>query len=195
MIKRKEIFDSATDNRKAWIGTPSSRSSLGAAALISSQANTTTQIYASVAVALIVALSPALFFSFGYHNDFNAWAYDTHRCCTRHPETQILMSIGRYFGAYAQNLQFWTIHSLSDLWIWRLVESYPQPRSPCTIFTSCHCGGPRPGKRLPDGCDIHPADNAVPGDLGLHVHVFGPRRSCFPWWLRTCCSELPSAPP
>ena len=31
------------------------------------------------------------------------------------------MSIGRYFGAYAQNLQFWTIHSLSDLWIWRLV--------------------------------------------------------------------------
>ena len=121
MIKRKESFDSTTDNRKAWIGTPSSQSSLGATAVISSQANTTAKIYASVAAALIVALSPALFFSFGYHNDFNAWAYDTHRCCTRHPETQILMSIGRYFGAYAQNLQFWTIHSLSDLWIWRLV--------------------------------------------------------------------------
>jgi hypothetical protein len=78
-------------------------------------------IYAAVLASIFAALSPSLFFSFGYHNDFNAWAYDTHICCTRHPETQLLVSIGRYFGAYAQNLQFWTIHSLADLWIWRLI--------------------------------------------------------------------------
>ena len=78
-------------------------------------------IYAAVAASIFIALSPSLFFSFGYHNDFNAWAYDTHVCCTRHPETQLLISIGRYFGAYAQNLQFWTIYSLADLWIWRLI--------------------------------------------------------------------------
>ena len=81
----------------------------------------TAVIYAAVAASIFFALSPSLFFSFGYHNDFNAWAYDTHVCCTRHPETQLLISIGRYFGAYAQNLQFWTIHSLADLWIWRLI--------------------------------------------------------------------------
>ena len=81
----------------------------------------TATINAAVVAAIIIALSPALFFSFGYHNDFNAWAYDTHSCCTRHPETRILLSIGRYFGAYAQNLQFWTIHSLTDFWWWRLV--------------------------------------------------------------------------
>lgn len=81
----------------------------------------TAVMYAAVAGAILIALSPALFFSFGYHNDFNAWGYDTHDCCTSHPETQILVSIGRYFGAFAQNLQFWTIHSLADLWIWRLL--------------------------------------------------------------------------
>ena len=77
--------------------------------------------YVAVAIAICVALSPALFFSFGYHNDFNAWAYDTHRCCTSHPETKLLVAIGRYFGAYAQNLQFATIHSMHGLWIWRLI--------------------------------------------------------------------------
>ena len=77
--------------------------------------------YVAVAIAICIALSPALFFSFGYHNDFNAWAYDTHRCCTIHPETHILFAIGRYFGAYAQNLQFVTIRNLHGLWIWRLI--------------------------------------------------------------------------
>ena len=77
--------------------------------------------FALVGVSIIVALSPALLFSFGYHNDFNAWAYDTHSCCTQHPETRILLAIGRYFGAFAQNLQFSTIHSLIDLWWWRLL--------------------------------------------------------------------------
>lgn len=77
--------------------------------------------YGAVAIAICIALSPALFFTFGYHNDFNAWAYDTHKCCAQHPETEILLAIGRYFGAYAQNLQFTTIHTLHDLWIWRLI--------------------------------------------------------------------------
>ena len=77
--------------------------------------------YALVLACIIIALSPALFFSFGYHNDFNAWAYDTRSCCTSHPETRILLSIGRYFGAFAQNLQFWTIRSLTSLWWWHLL--------------------------------------------------------------------------
>jgi hypothetical protein len=78
-------------------------------------------VYGSVVGAIIIALSPALFFSFGYHNDFNAWGYDTHACCTSHPETHMLHGIGRYLGAYAENLQFFTIHNLADLWIWRFV--------------------------------------------------------------------------
>jgi hypothetical protein len=77
--------------------------------------------YATVAATLIVALCPSLFFTFGFHNDFNAWGYDAARCCSGHPETRILMAIGRYFGAFAQNLQFMTIRSLGSLWAWRLI--------------------------------------------------------------------------
>jgi hypothetical protein len=85
------------------------------------RANRAMTFYGTVAVSIMIALSPSLFFSFGYHNDFNAWAYDVRHCCTYHPETRILVAIGRYFGAYGQNLQFWTIRSLRDLWLWRLV--------------------------------------------------------------------------
>ena len=74
-----------------------------------------------VAAVIIVALCPSLFFTFGFHNDFNAWTYDTSSCCWSHPETAILMAIGRYFGALAQNIQFMTIHTLADLWMWRLI--------------------------------------------------------------------------
>jgi hypothetical protein len=77
--------------------------------------------YAVLAAAIFAALSPALFFSFGFHNDYNAWGYDAQSCCTHHPETLILNAIGRYFGAVAQNLQFLTITNLRSLWIWRLV--------------------------------------------------------------------------
>ena len=84
-------------------------------------ANEATVRYTVMAAAIMIALSPALFFSFGYANDFNAWAYDTHTCCTHHPETYGLFALGRYFGAFAENLQFWTIHSLADLWVWRLI--------------------------------------------------------------------------
>jgi hypothetical protein len=77
--------------------------------------------YLTLLVVIAAALSPALFFSFGYHNDFNAWAYDAQSCCTHHPETVILTAIGRYFGAIAQNLQFLTIRTLHDFWMWRLV--------------------------------------------------------------------------
>jgi hypothetical protein len=73
------------------------------------------------AASVFIALSPALLFAFGYHNDFNAWAYDTRTCCTRHPETQMLLGIGGYFAAYAENLQFHVIHGLRDFWLWRLV--------------------------------------------------------------------------
>ena len=74
-----------------------------------------------VAALIIVALCPSLFFTFGFHNDFNAWTYETSSCCWSHPETAILMAIGRYFGALAQNIQFMTIHTLADLWMWRLI--------------------------------------------------------------------------
>ena len=33
----------------------------------------------------------------------------------------MLIDIGRYFGAFAQNLQASTIHTLDDLWWWRLI--------------------------------------------------------------------------
>ncbi len=83
--------------------------------------NRTAVIYGCVAIAIIVALLPALFFSYGYHNDFNAWAYDSHTCCDQHPETRILFANGRYFASIAENLQFYTIRDLDDLWIWRLI--------------------------------------------------------------------------
>jgi hypothetical protein len=76
-------------------------------------------IYAGVAASIIIALSPALFFSFGYHNDFNAWVYNPSQ--SPQPEFHILIALGRYFGAIAEDLQFLTIHSLGDLWRWRLV--------------------------------------------------------------------------
>ena len=74
-----------------------------------------------MAVAIIIAMAPALFFSFGYHNDYQQWAYDSHTCCLQYPETNMLIDIGRYFGAFAQNLQSFTIHTLDDLWRWRLI--------------------------------------------------------------------------
>ena len=84
-------------------------------------ARQTALIYGTVAAAIIVAMSPALFFSFGFHNDYNQWSYDSHTCCLQYPETNMLIDIGRYFGAFAQNLQSFTIHTLDDLWRWRLI--------------------------------------------------------------------------
>ena len=78
-------------------------------------------VYGAVAAAIILALSPGLFFSFGYHNDYQQWAYDSHTCCMQYPETNMLIDLGRYFGAFAQNLQAFTIHTLDDLWRWRLI--------------------------------------------------------------------------
>ena len=75
----------------------------------------------TVFVAILLALSPGVFFSFGYHNDYNAWGYNAQSCCNHHPETSILFAIGRYFGAIAQNLQFLTIRTIDDLWGWRLI--------------------------------------------------------------------------
>ncbi len=78
-------------------------------------------VYGAVALPIVVTVSPALFFSFGYHNDYQQWAYDSYSCCMQYPETNMLIDIGRYFGAFAQNLQAFTIHSLDDLWWWRLI--------------------------------------------------------------------------
>ena len=86
---------------------------------MSSSANKSAIIYAAVATSVFIALSPALFFSFGFHNDFNAWLYDSSQ--DPQPEVHILFALGRYFGAFAEDLQFLTIHSLDDLWRWRLV--------------------------------------------------------------------------
>ena len=84
-------------------------------------ARQTAVVYGAVAAAIIIAMAPALFFSFGYHNDYQQWAYDLHTCCLQYPETNMLIDIGRYFGAFAQNLQSFTIHTLDDLWRWRLI--------------------------------------------------------------------------
>ena len=92
-----------------------------ASALAAVSARQTAIIYGAVVAAIIIALSPALFFSFGYHNDYNQWSYDSHTCCLQYPETNMLIDIGRYFGAFAQNLQSFTIHTLDDLWRWRLI--------------------------------------------------------------------------
>ena len=83
--------------------------------------NRTAVIYACVLTSIIFALIPALFFSYGYHNDFNAWGYDSHTCCDQHPETRVLLAVGRYFASIAENLQFFTIHTVDDLWLWRLI--------------------------------------------------------------------------
>ena len=48
----------------------------GPAASAAVSARQTAVIYGTVAAAIIVALSPALFFSFGYHNDYQQWAYE-----------------------------------------------------------------------------------------------------------------------
>lgn len=122
MNKLTEFLNSEADGRnQVRIAATAAQARESASAPTPLRADKAVMKYAPVVASIIIALSPSLFFSFGYHNDFNAWAYDTHRCCTSHPETRILLSIGRYFGAYAQNLQFWTIHSLTDLWWWRLV--------------------------------------------------------------------------
>lgn len=77
--------------------------------------------YLTLFLIIIASLSPALFFSFGFHNDFNGWSYNAQSCCTHHPETLILNAIGRYFGAIAQNFQFLTIHNVGDFWLWRFI--------------------------------------------------------------------------
>jgi hypothetical protein len=109
------------ERQDKFVGTPQARISSRIRQRALAQDQGSRVYYVAVAIAICIALSPALFFSFGYHNDFNAWAYDTRSCCSNHPETEILLAIGRYFGAYAQNLQFTTIHTLHDLWIWRLI--------------------------------------------------------------------------
>ncbi len=75
--------------------------------------------YGAVAASIIIAMSPVLFFSFGYHNDFNAWLYDS--SLGPQPEMNVLFALGRYLGALGEDLQFLTIHSLAALWGWRLV--------------------------------------------------------------------------
>jgi hypothetical protein len=74
-----------------------------------------------VFLGIVFALSPAAFFEFGFHNDYWAWAYDTDVCCTGHPESAITIAIGRYLAAIMMNLQFMTIHHVSDLAFWRLI--------------------------------------------------------------------------
>jgi hypothetical protein len=100
---------------------PELRTARGASALTARSAGEPTIIYGAVAAAIVLAMSPALFFSFGFHNDYNQWSYNSHSCCMGYPETNALIDLGRYFGAFAQNLQSSTIHSLDDLWRWRLI--------------------------------------------------------------------------
>ena len=81
--------------------------------------NNSAVVYAAVVISIIIALSPALFFTFGYHNDFNAWTYDSSR--DPQPEVTTLIALGRYLGALGEDLQFLSIHTIDDLWRWRLV--------------------------------------------------------------------------
>ena len=75
-----------------------------------------------VVILVFLALSPALLFSFGYHNDFWAWAYPAATFCSGHPESAITMACGRWLAAWVLNIQFMSIDSLADLWRWRLVN-------------------------------------------------------------------------
>lgn len=84
-----------------------------------SSARNTAVIYGAVMVSIIIALSPAVFFTFGYHNDFNAWLYDSTQ--NPQPEVHVLIALGRYLGALGEDLQFLSIHTIDDLWRWRLV--------------------------------------------------------------------------
>ena len=37
------------------------------------------------------------------------------------PRNAVLLAVGRYFASIAENLQFFTIHTVDDLWLWRLI--------------------------------------------------------------------------
>ena len=48
--------------------------------------------------------------------------YNSHTCCSHHPETRIFVCLtAATFASIAENLQFYTIHNLDDLWFWRLI--------------------------------------------------------------------------
>ena len=117
-----DTYISRVDRQQpTWVAVSGNTAAPAASAATRLRANQTAIIYGTVAASIIIALSPALFFSYGYHNDYNAWSYNSYTCCTQQPETKMLIDLGRYFGAYAQNLQFFTIHTLGDLWLWRLI--------------------------------------------------------------------------
>ena len=106
----------------ALLRDPGGKAEVGGPAVpLAFYTNRTAVIYTCVAVSIIIAMLPALFFSYGYHNDFNTWAYNSQVCCTQHPETRILFAVGRYFASIGENLQFFPVHTLAGLWVWRLI--------------------------------------------------------------------------
>lgn len=76
-------------------------------------------VLAAVVTLPILAYAPAVFFSFGFHNDYWAWGFDANWCCGPHPEAAITAAIGRILAAWLLTAQFLLIHSLEDLAIWR----------------------------------------------------------------------------
>lgn len=65
---------------------------------------------ALIPVLICLSFSPYLFFVFGFHNDFEIWAYNNSICCSGFPETNHLIRIGRFLQAFLQNvyLSFFT---------------------------------------------------------------------------------------
>src|SRR3990167_442897 len=64
---------------------------------------------------LFISYLPYLIYDFGFHNDFEIWAYSNKKCCGWFSETWHLTSIGRFLQAILQNiyLSFFTdLHSL-----------------------------------------------------------------------------------
>jgi len=65
---------------------------------------------------LYLSFWPYVAFDFGFHNDFEIWAYNNTVCCSGFPETAHLIRIGRFLQAFLQNVYlsfFSDLHSLA----------------------------------------------------------------------------------
>ncbi|MEQ8225453.1 MAG: hypothetical protein ABRQ37_24250, partial [Candidatus Eremiobacterota bacterium] len=64
---------------------------------------------------------PCFLIDFGMHNDYAAFEYDR-RDCLSFPESLHMIAIGRPLGALLINLQFFFLHTISDLAVARFIS-------------------------------------------------------------------------
>src|SRR3990167_1786480 len=70
---------------------------------------------AMIVALLFISFSPYLFFDFGFHNDFEVWAYNNKSCCSGHTETAVLIQFGRFLQGFLQNIYMWFFTDLRSL--------------------------------------------------------------------------------